>query len=46
MYFLNYNCSLIPRGIEDAESVSVDIYIKLTWAKHLNGVLWIISFHD
>ncbi len=45
IHFFHYETSLIPRGIEDAKSKRIKLYIKLTWTKPSN-VLIVISFHE
>ncbi|MCR4595787.1 MAG: hypothetical protein K5673_03290 [Lachnospiraceae bacterium] len=45
VHLFHYKTSLIPRGVEDAKSQSVKLYIKITWAKP-TGVLIVISFHN
>ena len=44
VHIFHYKTSLIPRGIEDAESQVIKLYIKVTWTKP-TGVLIVISFH-
>ena len=45
VHFFSFNTKLFPRGIEEADLVSVELYIKLTWTKAGN-MLIVISFHD
>lgn len=45
VHFFHYSTRLIPRGIENAPPINVDLYIKLTWTKSGN-ILVIISLHD
>ena len=45
IHFFHHKVVLIPRGIEDAEKIDVNLYIKLTWTKP-ESVLIIISFHE
>ena len=46
VYFFEKTVQLIPRFIEDAKEVRVELYIKLTWNDETNGVLVVISFHE
>ncbi len=46
VYFFHCVRAFIPRGIEDAPSVNVRLYIKFTWSVYQNNILLIISFHD
>ena len=46
VHIFHYIDFFIPRGIEDAVSERVRLYIKFTWSKYQNSVLLIISFHD
>ena len=46
VHVFKYAASFIPRGIEDAPSEMVRLYIKITWSKYQNNILLIISFHD
>lgn len=45
VHFFSYKTKLFPRGIEEADLVLVELYIKLTWTKAGN-ILIVISFHD
>ncbi len=38
--------AFVPRGIENAASENIGLYIKFTWTKYENNMLLIISFHD
>ena len=46
VHIFHYIGFFIPRGIEDAASERVRLYIKFTWSKYQNNILLIISFHD
>lgn len=46
VHFFEKKVKLIPRYIEDAEAVTVDLYIKITWNSAANNFLVIISFHE
>ncbi len=45
IHFFHKPVSLFPRGIEDGQEETVNLYIKVTWTKP-QGVLIIISFHE
>ena len=45
IHFFHHKVALFPRGIEDAETQDVNLYIKLTWTKP-GSVLIVISFHE